>query len=104
MFDKQEQIEKMKPYANKLVSHFQKNGIEFSPTDGEFENVIFTSKDKEVKISHHSFYRFSGIASIHKDIGGTQIEVIEVTNEMFMNNYMKPIVEILFGNTSVIKK
>lgn len=103
MFNKQEHIAKMKPSADKLVSLFEKKGISFSPTDGEFENVVFTSKDKTIKISHHSFYRFSGIACIYKEKGENYIEAIDVTNDMFMNNFMKPIIERLFGYTDKTK-
>lgn len=97
MWNKEQHKAKMKPFVDKLVSYFQNKGINFSPTDGEMENVVFASKDKEVKISHHSFYRYSGIACIYKD--GKEkntTEAIEVTDEMFMNNFMKPIVELRF--------
>lgn len=97
MFDKKDHIAKMKPFADKLVQHFQKIGISFSDTDGDMENVVFSSNDKVVRISHHSFYRFSGIACIYKEKEQNQIIAIEVTNEMFMNNFMKPIVDILFN-------
>lgn len=89
----------MKPFVDKLVSHFQSKGINFCPTDGKMENVVFSSKDKVVRISHHSFYRYSGIACIYRDGNEKNtIEAIDVTDEMFMNNFMKPIVELMFKN------
>lgn len=96
MFNEQEHINKIKPSVDKLISHFEKKGIQFFPTDEKLKNVVFTSRDKVVKISHHSFYRFSGIACIYKERGENFIEAIDVTDEMFMNNFMKPIIEKLF--------
>lgn len=96
MFNKEEHIARMKPAVDKLVSYFQKKGVSFSPNDSEsLNNVVFTSDKKSIKISHHSFYRYSGIACICKDKGENQSEAIEVTNEMFINNFMKPIIEAL---------
>lgn len=92
-FNKLEHQKKMKMAVDKFVSYFQHKGVEFSPTDGDFENVIFTSKDKVVKLSHHSFYRYSGIACVYKEKGLNEIEAIPVTDEMFLNNFMKPILE-----------
>ncbi len=100
MFDKEAYQNKMKVAVNKLVNHFKSKGIDFFPTDPtNFENVIFKSKDKEVKISHHSFYRYSGIACIYKQKEGKEnsFEIIEVTDEMFLNNFMKPIIELHFA-------
>lgn len=96
-FNKEVYKAKMKPAVDKLVSHFKNKGINFNPEDGEYENIIFTSKDKKVKISHHSFYRYSGIACIYKEKGENQIEAIVVTDEMFLNNFMKPIIELHFA-------
>ena len=93
-FNKEEHQRAMKPAVDKLASHFKSKGVEFSPTDGDFENVVFSSKDKTTKISHHSFYRYSGIACVYKEKGENQIEAIEVTDEMFLNNFMKPIIEM----------
>lgn len=97
-FNKQAHIEKMKPSVAKLVSQLKSKGIEFSPEDETgFENVTFTTTQKSVKMSKHSFYRFSGIAVFTKDKGeGTnQSEVIPVTDEMYMQMFMKPIIETL---------
>lgn len=97
-FDKQKQIEKMQPSVAKLVSYLKTKGIEFSPDDADGqENVTFTSNGKVVKMAKHSLYRFSGIAVITKDKGdnSNQSEVIPVTDEMYMNIFMKPIIETL---------
>ncbi len=97
MFDKEAHIKKMQSHVNKLTTHFKNKGIDFTPTDGEFDNVIFKSKNKEVKISHHSFYRFSGICVIYVKTGDQSFQISEITDEMFLNNYMKPIIESLFS-------
>lgn len=86
---------KMAKSVDKLVAYFKSKGVSYSPTDGELENVTFTSKDKTIKIAHRSFYRYSGIACIYKDKGENQIETVNVTDEMFMEMFMKPIVEAL---------
>lgn len=97
VFDKTAYIAKMQPIVDKLVLQFKNKGVEFSPTDGDLDNVVFTSSTKSIKISHHSFYRYSGIACVYKEKGENSIEAIEVTNEMFMNNFMKPIIELHIG-------
>lgn len=94
-FDTVAHRERMQPHADKLVAHFAKQGIKFQPQEGEFDNVIFTSPIKVVKISHHSFYRYSGIACITKPGEQNTSEYIEVTDAMFMDLFMKPIVETL---------
>lgn len=97
-FNKEAHIARMKPCVDKLLTHLKNKGISFSPSDEEgSENVTFTSKEKTIKMSKHSFYRFSGICCVTKDGNGVNtIEYIEVTDEMYMNTFMKPIVEALF--------
>lgn len=97
-FDKTAHISKMKPFADKLVNHFVAKGIVFSPTDGENENVIFTHKNKIVKIAHHCFYRYSGISTIYKERGENFLESVKVTDEMFMGVFMKSYLDSHFLN------
>lgn len=97
-FDKEKHIAKMQPSVTKLVSQLKSKGIEFSPDDvSGFENVTFTTPNKTINMSKHSFYRFSGITVITKDKGdnSNQSEVIPVTDEMYMQMFMKPIIETL---------
>ena len=62
-FNPEKHIEKMEPSVKKLLAQLKSKGIEFTPQDESgFKNVVFKSSDKTVKISQHSFYRFSGIA------------------------------------------
>lgn len=98
-FDKKLHIKNMQPVIQKFVAHLDKSGIEFSPEDEDsnLENVILTSGKKVIKISHHSFYRFSGICCITKDgKEKNSIEEVPVTDEMYMMNFMRPIVDALF--------
>ena len=95
-FDKIAHQNKMKPQVDKFVAGFKSKGIDFSPEDGGFENVVFTSPEKVVKVSHHSFYRYSGIACIYKEKGDNFIEAIDVTDEMYLSIFMKPIIETFF--------
>lgn len=97
MWNKENHKKRMGIVVSSLVSHFASKGINFTPDDG-LENVIFKSKDKEVKISHHSFYRYSGIACVSKE--GKEkntVEHVPVTDEMWMNSYVKPIIELHFN-------
>lgn len=95
-FDPEAHQARMQPHADKLIAHFKNKGVDFK-FDEEFDNVIFTSKEKRVaKISRHSFYRYSGIACITKE--GTEKNssiTIEVTDAMFMDLFMKQIVDAL---------
>ncbi len=95
-FDKNKHIEKMQTSVAKLVSQLKSKGIEFSPVDesGQ-ENVTFKTSEKTVNMSKHSFYRYSGIAVYTKDKGGNESETVEVTDEMYMQMFIKPIVETL---------
>lgn len=95
-FDKKAQIARMQPSTCKLIKYLEGEGISFSPTDGKHENIVLTSKDMEVKISHHSFYRYSGISVYCRDKGENLSETVEVTDEMYVQNIMKPIVQIFF--------
>lgn len=95
MFNPEKHIASMQPAVNKLAAYLKSKGIEFSPNGGD-NNVLLTSKNKVIKISNHSFYRFSGIAVTYKEIDKNTFEVNEITDEMYLNNYMKPIIETLF--------
>lgn len=101
----------MTPHVEKLVEYLNSKGISFVSTDGDLENVIFKSDIKEVKISHRCFYRFSGMCKIRKDVGDKKkntIIFVDVTDDMFINQYMKALIEFLFfgkkeeGEKSVI--
>ena len=97
---KQKHIAKMQPAVNKLMAHLKAKGVTFQETDPSgFENIILGYKDKVIKISHHSFYRYSGIACVYKETEALKkantVETIEVTDEMFMQIFMKPIIETL---------
>lgn len=104
-FSKEVQIAKMQPAAKKLLSVLEKKGIHFHQTDGELENVMFTKNDKELKMSHHSFYRYSGIAVLCYGNNDTNTsETVEVTDDMYMTIFMKPIIENHFKEVAVSAK
>lgn len=94
---KKECITRLEPYINKLISYTKTKGIEFFHNDGKMENVIFRKDKKELKISHIFFYRFSGISAIHKEKTENQVEIVKVTDEMFVNNYLKTLVDFHFN-------
>ncbi len=103
-FNKEKQINKMRPAVDKLVSRLEKKGIKFKHSDGEFENVLFSSGDFELKMSHHSFYRYSGIAVLCYGNEDTNTsKTVDVTDDMYMSIFMEPIVENHFKKVKVLK-
>lgn len=86
---------KQKPQVDKLLAQLSAKGISFSK-DPDHDNVILSSADKVVKISSHSFYRYSGIACIYREKNENQIETVTVTDEMYLQMFMKPIIENFF--------
>lgn len=100
-FNKTKHIERMQPSVNKLLTYLKTKGIEFIHQDESgLENCVFKKATKVVKMSHHSFYRYSGISVFTKDKGdGTNQSIVTpVTDDMYMNLFMKPIIETLIEN------
>ncbi len=92
-----EYIKKFKGDENKLFAYLEKKGIIVSmDLNVELNNFVFTKKDKELKISFHSFYRYSGICSLYKEGEDKKLEIIKVTDEMYLENFIKPIIELYF--------
>jgi hypothetical protein len=101
MWNPNKQIERMQPSVTKLLAHLKTKGINFSPEDvNGFDNVTFSRNGKEIKMAKHSLYRYSGISVFTKDKGDNtnQTVVIPVTDDMYMNLFMKPIIETLMDN------
>jgi hypothetical protein len=96
-FNKQAFITKVKPHTDKLITYLQKNNIEFIPNDSLGKNVIFKSEEKEIVMSHHSFYGVSKMGAVRKDIGESSFIFIPVTDEMFIGGVMKSILELHFN-------
>lgn len=96
-FDLQKHIINVKPHVDKLVSYMKSNGVEFNHTDGNLSNVVFKSKDKEVKISYHSFYGIGRMGAVRKDSGESQFSFVPVTDEMFIGGVMKSILDNHFN-------
>lgn len=97
-FNVEEHKLRVKLYSDKLISYLKTKDIEFTPIDGELNNVIFKSKTKEVKISHHSFYGFSRMGAVTKQRGekSSEFDFVPVTHEMFIGNVIKSIMEFHF--------
>lgn len=97
MWNPEKHIKKMKPHTDKLVCDLMLKGIKTQLNDGNNKNVVLTKGDKTLKIMHHCFYRFSGIACMPKYIGkSTEFKFVEVTDSMFMNEYLKSIIMFHF--------
>src|SRR6185369_11657211 len=99
-FNKEEHIAKMQPWVEKLAKNLAKQKVVFHPhdiDDEKLKNVTFVSEGKTIKISQHSFYRFSGICCVSRDLGENKSEYVTVTDSMFMENFMEPIVRTQLG-------
>ena len=85
----------MKPHVIKLMGSLGNAGI-FCTDDG-VGNLVFYSaaKNKVAVISKHSFFGYSRIACVYKHHDDHHIEAIDVTDSMYMENFMKPIIEQL---------
>lgn len=96
-FDKLKHIEKMRPYTDRLLNYLKSKNIEFIETDGDMENVVLRHKDRQLKIAHKCFYRFSGICCIHRDgKEKNSIEIVDIDDDVFMNSYMRSIIDYNF--------
>jgi hypothetical protein len=87
---------KMVNASIKLITELSRDGI--SVSDNENNNRTFTKGNKTVSISHHSFYRYSGMTQItrtKKDSNGNDTnwtEVIPVTDDDWLQKFIKPII------------
>jgi len=92
--EKDEHKKRMQVAVNKLVASFEKKNITFDFTD-PLGNVTITSPDKQIKISDHSFYRYSGICNKYSEDDKKNLVVTEITDEMYLNIIIKPVIELL---------
>ncbi len=95
MFDKTRYISRQQSLVDKLASALKKQGVQFSPmTDDGLENVSFKLGDKTIFMSHHSFYRYSGMINYTMDDPKEKNNVllVPVTEEMWLMTIILPIV------------
>jgi hypothetical protein len=110
MWSPEVQIVSMQPAVAKLRIQLEKEGICMLPNTGDVKcsrlvtknNVGFYRRDDPLNImtiSHHSFYRFSGISCITRDKPGSnnESETIPVSDDTYMNTFMRPIIEVALG-------
>ena len=81
-------IQKMTPHVNKLIELVKKDGVTFSPIDGDNDNVVFTKKNKVLKIAHIMFYRYSGICVVQKGE-----DIVELKDSDFYLVYIKALID-----------
>lgn len=91
----------MKKHIDKMLLSF--SHLNFETTDGEFENVIFSKNDIKVKIAHHYIYGYSRISRKDVDEGERTLKSIPVTDEMYINDYVKPNIEKLLAHNGLSK-
>ena len=97
-FDKLKHIERMMPHVEELNKLLLEFGIIFYPYDENgLENIIYTDGVKTLKIAHRCFYRFSGMCVIRKEIDKNRIELVEVTDRMFILSYMGTLIKNKFN-------
>lgn len=88
-------VQKMMPYAKKLIKTLKSKGIETDLETENMSNVILTQGNKVKRVSFHSFFRFSGISHIMQE-KKKEVHYIEVTDDMFMNGYLPNFLFMLF--------
>lgn len=85
----------------KLINDIKKYNIEFSRTDGEFNNVVFTRNGEEHKIAYRMFFRQSGRSArtelIPSKVKAKQnfIKVVQIDDNEFYN-WFKMLLLVLF--------
>lgn len=97
MWNSENRKKEMQPFIDKLINDLSKEGItiSFNDTNPKLNNVLFTKDSNTIKISHWSFYRYSG--SGYKfviDDSGKKIKVtrIVITLKDWIFNIIKPII------------
>lgn len=84
----------MKKEIVKLLDYLKKKDIDFIDNDNGLENIILKNKTIKLKIAKKLFFRQSGIACIYKDgKEKNSVEIIEVTDDMFYDSYLKQIID-----------
>lgn len=68
---------------NGFVESLSKQGIKFSSTDGELDNVIFSKDNKTTKMAHEMFYRKSGRCCYLAQDKSNYAQVKPITDVMF---------------------
>ena len=98
MWNKNNYISKFQPLVDKLINKLQTIGIS-TKKDYLDENYIFTKDNKELRISFHSLYRYSGLSHVLKD-GKEKNSVVEhyITDEVWINNYIQVSILMYFEN------
>jgi len=106
MWNPEEQINKVLPAFERMMLRLNKLGIKHSHTGlsyivamkvGAKSNVTFWKDEKHIYVSCHSVFRFSGIASITRDVKGekNQSETVPITDDDYMSKFMEPIIKTL---------
>lgn len=95
-FDKLAHISMQQNAVSKFIKTLNKEGISFIPEDtNRLENVAFLQGDKTIRMSQHSFYRYSGMIYYKRGTGDekdNRIILTPVTDEMWLNDVIHPIV------------
>lgn len=97
MIEEEDEIklsERFRPYLQKLYNFCNKNDI--STSFGQ-QNVRFFKENKTFSISYTYLYRQSGIKSIHREKTENLIEIIDITDDMFYENYVKATISLFFS-------
>ena len=90
-FNKEEHFKRMQKQVPALLKELTKIDITQLPDSGD--NVVFTNGTKEMRIANHLFYRVSGLCTITKDVGKSEIEWVTVTDEMYIVTFMGNVIK-----------
>lgn len=102
MWNPEEHKRKMKVPVNKFLTYLKSKDILFwfddTFNDEQLDNVVFMKDEKILKMSHHSFYRYSGIACTYKEgKNDNDIVPVDVTDERWLFEFIKPIVDRFYN-------
>ena len=99
MFNPEEHKTKVKPFTDKLILSLKTKGIEVTLNSDEFKNILLKSKDKEFKMSEHSFYGYSRMGANTKQRGEktNEFEFVPVTHEFYITSVLRSVIDFVFN-------
>ena len=71
--------------ADVTINNLKAKGVDTELQDGDLDNLIFTGNGKTVKMSHHSFYRYSGTGYKKVQLSGGDYKL----EKLSIGGYMK---------------
>lgn len=104
--------DKEQPLIDKFIKKMASKGITIeddtaTTSDGRpLYNKVITGNGKTIRMSHHSFYRHTGMCKAMKKRPGSKDEYdyVPFTYEMWLNTIIEPIIMVRLGILKMDKK